>query len=279
MSKNVHPGFRDFEGFTLAEMEVILNKPFSKASPIEWLTMTHEEYAKIPLLNLIKYMMQIIVSNESIQLTAKGYLPPKFVTDIYAQGYIKDYVIENGISKLKKEADCRIIGLSRMLLESMGLIKKRKSIISLTKKGQSTLNDNPELLNLLINAYTFEFDWGYCDGFEDDGIGQAGFGYSLILLSKYGKKKRNSDFYARKYFKAFPNLIDRSLPPLFGSHEDTAYSAYTIRTFDRFLDYFGLVDTHRTDKITGDVIIKATPFFDKLIKCELKSRFQILSSK
>jgi len=70
--------------------------------------------------------MKIVDSHGELKLTKPGYLPPKIVKDIYAQGFLKDKIIEFGISKLSKELDSMTIGLTKNLFEMTGLGKKKK---------------------------------------------------------------------------------------------------------------------------------------------------------
>jgi len=88
----------------------------------------------------------------------------------------------------------------------------------------------------------------------------------LILLSKYGQTKRLDSFYAEKYFKAYPKLLD-SLEPTYGTLENYASRCYSIRIFDRFLDYFGLIRIEEYKKGFDSIKnITKTELFDKLIK-------------
>ncbi|MEA2043395.1 MAG: hypothetical protein U9N85_12715 [Bacteroidota bacterium] len=200
-------------------------------------------------------------------MTAKGYLPTKIVADIYSQRFIKDDTIESGISKLRKQSDSKSINLTRILIEISGLIKKRKGKISLTKKGKKIYSNNSELLKLILETFGTKFNWAYYDGYGDNQIGQLGFGFSLILLSKYGFEKQLDHFYSNKYFKAFPKLIDNIQPSQFDTTESQVGRCYSLRTFDRFLDYFGLIKIEMANKSwNADKYIIKTELFDKLIK-------------
>jgi len=115
---------------------------------------------------------------------------------------------------------------------------------------------------LLLNIFkTFgqKFNWAYFDGYGENNIGQLGFGFSLILLSKYGDKRQIDRFYSKKYFQAFPDLKDNMTKTNYGIGRPS--DCYSIRTFDRFLDYFGLI------KIDTDKFITKTELYDRLIKC------------
>ncbi len=257
----------DFEGYSPAEMELILYFTFEADSPIILQKLSDSDYQKIPILNQIKYLLELIDKNGEIKLTSKGFLPTKIVADLYQQKFLKDEFIERGISKLYKETDSITVNITRILIELAGLTKKRNGKLSLTKSSSKLLHDNYELLRLIILTFTTKFNWAYLDGYGDNQIGQLGFGFSLILLSKYGNEKRLDSFYADRYFKAYPKLLD-SIQPTYGTLESYSRGCYSIRTFERFLDYFGLINiqVERNGPNTLKYISK-TDLFDKLIKC------------
>ena len=256
----------EFEGYSPFDMEQILHFTFGTNSPIKLKKLSDSDYNMVPILNQIKYLTGLIAEQGEIKLTAKGYLPTKVVAELYQQGFMKDKSIERGISKLYKETDSLTVHLSRLLIELAGLIKKRKGKISLTKSGGITIQDNFQLLKLILETFAVKFNWPYFDGYGENNIGQLGYGFSLILLSKFGNERRLDSFYADKYFKAFPQLLN-SLSPTYGTVERYSRTCYSIRTFNRFLSYFGLITQEEIWK-GGDSIryITKTSLFDSLIK-------------
>ena len=259
-------GISDFEGYSPNEMQFIIYDTFGDNSPIQLLELCDTDLKKIPFLNQVKYLLQIINDSGELKLTAKGFLPPKIVSDIYNQKYIKEELIEAGISKLYKETDANTINLTRIILELSGLVKKRNRKLSLTKRGKAELNNNFKLLQSVLKTFGTKFNWGYYDGYGENEIGQLGFGFSLVLLSKYGNEQRLDLFYAEKYLSAFPMLIEVVETPRFRTKEEQLYNCYSLRTFDRFLDYFGLIEIEYENKFNSDKFIKKTELFDKLIK-------------
>lgn len=267
MNEQNNQGLANSEGYTPIEMRHILYDPFGDYSPIRLLKLTDADYKMIPILNQIKYLAKLVDKLVELKLTNKGFLPTKIVSDIYNQRFLKDELIESGISKLYKETDSSTINLTRILLEISGLAKKRYNKLSLTKTGKKLLNDSFKLLLLIFKTFGTKFNWAYYDGYGQNNIGQLGFGFSLILLKKYGDKKQIDKFYSQKYFQAFPDLIDNSPPTLFGDKLERPDKCYSIRTFDRFLDYFGLIEIEKGKKWNADKYITKTELYDKLIKC------------
>ena len=103
---------------------------------------------------------------------------------------------------------------------------------------------------------------GIFDGYQNESIGQFGWWYSLFLIREYGNITRNAKFYAEKYFEAYPYLLTERL---FVGSIDSNYLCYSVRTFERFLDYFGF--TESTEKKLLDHFVKKTDLFDKFISC------------
>jgi hypothetical protein len=221
----------------------------------------------VPIFNQIKYLTDLLDKTGEIKLTNKGFLPTKIVSDLYSQGFLKDKYIEKGISKLYKETDSMSINLTRIIIELSGFVKKKNGKLSLTKTSQKILGDNEELLRQILLTYTSKFNWAYFDGYGENLIGQLGYGFSLILLSKYGQERRLDSFYSERYFIAYPRLLDTVIPN-YGTLEKYSTNCYSLRTFDRFLYYFGLIN--KEEQVNGyDTItfITKTDLFDRLIKC------------
>jgi hypothetical protein len=267
MNERNYSPIPEFLEYSPAEMHNILFFPFHTESSIKILELTDEEYVKVPILNLIKFTIDLIEKNGEVKLTDKGFLPTKIVSEIYNQGFFKEENIEKGIVKLYKENDSISVRLTRILLELSGLVKKRKGKISLTQKSKDILNDNHKLLQLIMNTFSKKFNWAYFDGYGDNQIGQLGFGFTMILISNYGDEKQLTSLYASKYFNAFPQLKVLTIPE-YDTIERFSTNCYSVRTFERFLYFFGVIKIENEQKgfIRETFIIK-TDLFDKLIKC------------
>lgn len=267
MSEQNNRSVPEFEGYSPFDMHQIIYFPLGKDSPIMLQQLTDIEFKKIPILNQIKFLIELIEKNGEIKLTSKGFLPTKIVSEIYQQGFLKDELIEQGIVKLYKETDSMTVNLTRILIVLAGLAKKRNGKLSLTKSSKKIREDNYELLHTILVTFATKFNWAYYDGYGDNKIGQFGFGFSLVLLSKYGQEKRLDSFYAEKYFKAFPALIE-SINIINEKLESYTTRCYSVRTFERFLDYFGLINIDTQGKSFDSIsYITKTDLYDRLIKC------------
>lgn len=267
MNEQNNRGISDFEGYSPSEMNQILYSTLEPESPLQLQKLSDSDYQKIPILNQIKYLTGLIDKTGELKLTNKGFLPTKIVSELYQQGFLKDEHIGKGISKLYKETDSMSVNLTRILVELAGLTKKRNGKLSLTKSSTKILADNYELLRLILSTFAAKFNWAYYDGFGENQIGQLGWGFSLILLSRYGREKRLDSFYAERYFRAYPQLLE-SINASYGTLESYSTDCYSIRTFDRFLNYFGLIKIDKEDRgFNSKKYFTKTELFDRLIKC------------
>lgn len=253
-----------FEGYSPFEMHHLLYSTLEKESPIQLQRLTEADCNKIPILNLAKHLIDLIDKNKEIKLTQKGYLPLKIVSELFQTKYTKDKRIYLP-AKQFKEIEVPSIHLARILLEISGLIKIKNGKMSLSQNTKKIAADNNELLRLLWETFTNKFNWAYFDLYGENDIGQFGYGFSLILLSKYGHVKRLDSFYAEKYFIALPLLLERQDAEF---RQKRANVCYSFRTFRIFLNYFGLAEFEIGPMPEAGLYIQKTELFDKLIKCK-----------
>lgn len=223
------------------------------------------EYLKIPMLNMIKFLVSIIHKEGNIKLTGTGALPSKYVKELYALGYIKDPMIDDVGFKVSREDSVLSIQLARILLELSDIVKKRNNMLTLTKKGERIIADDSLFLIHIIDVYAAKFNWGYFDrhGEELYEIGQKDFTYTFILLDQFGEKFRPMDFYAKEYLNYLKDSYNIDV-----SNSKSASMCYATRSFERFLDFFGLVDMKSSaDSFRFDQV-KASALFKKLIRIE-----------
>jgi hypothetical protein len=261
----------DFEGLSPADMRYILYDPFSIDSPFKLKKEIPDNVLdQIPMLIQVEYLLNRINDLGEIKLTATGTLPTQMVKELYNQGFIKDYGIEKGYTKLFGEASCLPVHLTRIIIELSGFAKKKKGKLSLanTWKNKLISKNRQDIFFQLFSSYSQKFNWGYLDSYPSQLTGQLGFAFTLLLLSKYGKTERLDKFYSDKYLKAFPKL---SLDFNTGYFNDNAnghfHDCYSYRTFDRFLEYFNLTDSRTEGKYFTDKkkFIKKTALFDNII--------------
>jgi len=261
----------DFEGFSSSDMHYLIYNTFSPDSPLQIKKNIPDNILdQIPLFLQIEFLLSKINDLVELKLTAKGFLPTTIVKEIYDLGLIKDDEIEIGITKLYAETSSQPIQLTRMITELAGFTKKRYNKLTLTKAWREKLlkKNRQDIFLQTFATFAQKFNWGYFDGYSSQATGSVGFAFSLFLLSKYGKAERPDNFYSDKYLRAFPSLIDLFKEDQIGTALIRSFnSCYSIRTFDRFLDYFNLIKI-RTDVIPyldSRKMIKKSQIFDHII--------------
>jgi hypothetical protein len=248
----------DIDGLSPNQMSKLFYRTFETDSLLTLPALPESDYEQIPLLNQVRFFLELVARDKEIRLTKTGNIPVKMVKEIYDQRFILDELIEMGITKLYQEISCPVIHLTHILCGQMAVTKKRNGKLNLTKLGEKCLKSPSELLPLLLKSFCTKFNWAYFDGHGQNEIGQFGIGYSLYLISKYGEETRKSGFYAEKYFMAFPTLIH-------AIDDQGAIRCYSLRTFERFLDYFGVVKLESTKTFPrSDLSITKTELFDKV---------------
>lgn len=256
----------EFEGYSPYEMQRILYNTFDQYSLIKLKRLQEDDYKLIPIINQVKYLANIVSRAGEIKLTNKGFLPTKVVAELYNQGFMKEYYIEKGFLKLYKEMDSAGVHVTHVLLTLSGLVKKRNNKISLTKNGEKILSDDCELFRLILKTYVEKFNWAHLDYYGDNKVGQLGFGFSLILLNKYGNEKRIDTFYSQKYFNAYPTLLYNISDNTYSPKERYAANCYSVRTFDRFLNFFGCITIEEERKMDSKKYITKTEIFNKMFE-------------
>jgi hypothetical protein len=145
--------------------------------------------------------------------------------------------------------------------------------LTLTKTWRDKLlkKSRQDIFIQTFSTFAQKFNWGYFDLYSSQATGTVGFAYSLFLLSKYGDIERHVSFYSEKYLKAFPSLIDLFKDDPWVTDINRSFnSCYSIRTFDRFLDYFNLITIKSDGRQYDDSkkFIKKSPIFDEIITFE-----------
>lgn len=261
----------DFEGFSSTDMHYLVYKTFSPDSPFQIKKNIPDNILdQIPFLLQIEFLLSRINDLGELKLTAKGFLPTTLVKEIYELGLIKDEAIEDGITKLYAETSSQPIQLTRMITELAGFTKKRYNKLTLTKVWRDKLlkKNRQDIFLQTFATFALKFNWGYFDGYLSQATGPVGFAFSLLLLSKYGDTERLDKFYSEKYLKAFPSLIDLFSEDRWVTDINKSFnSCYSIRTFDRFLDYFNLIkiNTEGRQYYDSKKIIKKSSIFDNII--------------
>ncbi|TBH75997.1 hypothetical protein [Aquirufa nivalisilvae] len=244
----------DFLGYSPNDMKYLLYDALGKDSPVQFLDIIDDSSLdKMPLFRIVEAYLKIIQREKQIKLTPLGALPRKVITELYDLRFLLDDFIEIGLYKLWREEDCISIRSARLTAELAGLVKKTNGILSLKKATIKLLetNNRQQLFQKFFNAFVHKFPWSFNDAYPEVPVGQFGWGFSVILLDRLGNKVQTSNFYADLYGKAFPNLYTFFQDDY--STENRQFNhCYSIRTFNRFLLWFGFITIKKKDIINTD---------------------------
>jgi hypothetical protein len=256
----------EFLGLTPNEINYLLYDTFCDKSPFQIRNnIDNDTLNQIPLFRIAEEYLKIIQRDKQIKLTPLGALPKKVIVELYDKRILLDEQIETGITKLWKEQDCISILSARLTTEIAGLVKKTNGKLSLTKNGIKLIQpeNRLEFFKLFLLSFTQEFLWSFNDGYPEQPIGQLGWAFSVFMLDKFGDQPRQTDFYAEKYIKAFPNFIS-FFKPDYSTPQHQFMRCYSFRTFDHFFLWFGFVTVEKQsvyldldgDKFTRTALIK-----------------------
>lgn len=261
-----------FLGLTPNQVHYLLYETFSDRSPIHFNNDINDNTLdQIPIFRIAEEYLKIINRDKYIKTTPLGALPKKVMVEIYDKRILLDECIESGMVKLWKEQDCISIMSARFTLELAGLVRKSNGKLTLTKTATKLLdaNNRLEVFKLFLKAFTDKFLWSFNDGYPNQSIGQLGWAFSVYMIDKFGDQTHTPEFYSDNYLKAFPSFIEFFKSDHAGPERDFS-ECYTIRTFNRFLVWFGFVSIKKgkknsdTETITRNELIKKVFAFDQV---------------
>lgn len=260
----------DFLGLSPNDMYDLIYYPYENNSVVKIRSdIDNETLDKIPMFRIVEELLKIVRRDSFIKLTPLGALPKKVMVELYSYKFIPEYFIETGLYKLSRQQDSISIETARLVAEVAGVVKKIKGKFLLTKKGITLLKpeNRIHLFHLVLRTFTERFNWGYNDGFTDQPIGQKSWAFSVFMLAKFGSEFRDGHFYGDKYFTAFPHFIEDSSDTA-GEGPKSNNICYIVRTFDRFLDWFGFVIAEKGVRFLDESKYKASDLLQKVFTIE-----------
>lgn len=257
----------DFEGLSATQMRTMIYSPFSNNSIVQFADdITADTLSKIPIMSLLILFFEIIKSNNSL-LTKSGNLSPKIVKELYSAGFISEYMIDSGITKLYKEDSSMIVHLIHILSKLCGYVVKRKDKLIITKKGKILLDNPKNLIQDLFFNHAFRFNHGYFDAYPETEAGSTDLLFTLYLLGKYGDKDRAIKFYTEKLRIAFPDLLFDFADSPWNTPEEQFDHCIETRVYHRFLFLYGFISGIKSiDEPKKNIKISKTEIFDKFFK-------------
>jgi hypothetical protein len=242
----------DFCGLTPTEIHHLLYDTFDEKSPIKFQpNIDNSTLEGIPFFRLTEELLKIIARDTFIKLTPLGALPKKVLHELYDHKFITEGIIESGFSKLTREIDSVALRTMHITTQLTGAIKKSNGKLMLTKKGNSFLQPEHRIEHFkeVFSAFTERFNWAVNDTYTQGPVAQLGWGFSMYLLHKFGGEEQTMTFYADKYLRAFPKVLTFFPDREYMKPENQFYACYSVRNFERFLEWFGFVTIKREKNV------------------------------
>jgi len=267
----------DFEGFTPNEMHKLIYHPFDNdSSPLIMNTdMDANLVSDTQFYKFSTRYLEMLRERQPLKLTQEGNLPRKFCRELIHEGIVENERIAKRFRMypLMREDDSRYIFLINHLTQMIGPTKIRSGKISLTLQVDrfKKMKTVTPLFLFLLRGHINKFNWSYSDYYPESNIIQAGFGFSIFLVQKYGDKEKTDKFYAKKYLKAFPSVMRDFEDTTYDSAEEEFMRCYFMRVFERFLRRFGLVEIIKgaEDLFATDKTVVKTKLMDQAFEWKI----------
>ena len=269
--RNRHP-VDDFEGLSPEQMHRLISFPFESPALVEFPSVL-DSSPESPITELFG-MLASAIGEKSLKPTAKGNLPVKVVREIARKhmGEARYAFFERG-GEFRSEEEYDELHVTKITAELAGLIRKYKGRFILGVECRQLLKGDGmrAIFPILFKTYSKKFNWGYRDGHPDLDIIQSFFGYTLYLLTRYGKEWRNSTFYEDAFLRAFPAVVDSVPGDNYETKEKRLRRVYTLRTLERFAEFLGLAEIERSSEYSFDPVyrLRATPLLGDVVRFHL----------
>ena len=234
----------DFCGLSPVQIHALLYQPLGPASVVQWRTnVPNDVLDQVPFLRLTEAFLRLLQRETPLRLTPLGYLPRKYLRELYAHGFLLEEGLETGLFTLSREIDSLAITTLHQTTRLAGLARLVRGQLLLTKKGTQLLDpaQRPALWALVLDTFTHRFLWAAHDSYPSQTVGQTGWAYSVYLLARFGEQPHPVCFYAALYQRAFPFMLAEFTDPAYRTPLEQLTHCYGVRTFERGLNWLGLL--------------------------------------
>lgn len=268
-----HTPLDDFNGLTPNEMHHLMYDTFGERSPIQFRPAIADNVLdKIPFFRLVEAFIRIVERDKKMKLTPGGALQRKVLHELYGHRFITDWYIDSDYIKAWNENHWMPMFCARMTAVIAGLVRISKGKVLITSKGTKLLKagKRTDLFKIVFEAFSREFNWAYNDLYTEFPVGQLGFGYSMYLIDRFGSKRLPATFYSSAYLRAFPGLIEHFIDNTYFTAEKQFHNCYILRVFERFMEWFGLVQikSEKEQRYNQDAELTRSALFGQLFEIE-----------
>lgn len=266
-------GIDAFEGLSPAQMHELLYAPLDPgSSPMVLNTdLPDAAFAEAPFPRDCTRYLSMLRERQPLKLTQRGNLPRRFVTELWEAGVLTEDAPWFPDSAPRNEGASLYLPLISSITAHSGLTRKRHGKLALTRKAEAFLDKKPagELYRHLFEYYATRYNWAHGDRLAPSWILQGAFGFSLLLLQRYGREQRLTGFYAERFRHAFPALAREFPGSAWTSPEEEYGRAYKLRVLTRFAVRFGLAEEEEVEDdtlATGPSLVRAAPLLEQLVQ-------------
>ncbi len=241
MAKRNQTARDDFNGLSPDQMHSFIYSPYASDDLVHFPEQLTSE-PSAPILTLFNLLVAGI-GEQGLKPTAKGNLPRNFCREAALSYWGEEgYAEETRYGNINKEEDFFELHVTRIIAELAGFIRKYKGKFILSRECRKLLNESgmKVIYPRLFRTYIKEYNWGYWDGYPEVDFIRHAFLFSLYLLHRYGDQWQPETFYAARFLKAFPEVLNEIPDPPYGTREETLSSCYCLRSVKKFFGFMGL---------------------------------------
>ncbi|BEH08781.1 hypothetical protein GSUET_03930 [Geobacter sulfurreducens subsp. ethanolicus] len=262
----------DFQGLSSEQMHRFLHFPFETPHLITFPARL-DIAPEAPIMTLFGLLVDAI-GEEGLKATATGNLPRNFCREA-ALSFLGEegYREKTRFCGINTEPDFQELHVTRLVAELAGLIRKYKGKFILGRECRTLLAEQGPsgIYPRLLRAFTWEYNWGYQDRYEDFSIIQHSFLFTLYLLQRFGAAWQTSAFYADCFLRAFPAVLGEARPLSLETAEEEISRCYAIRALDRFAGFLGLAEIERdpAKRFSGEFRLRKLSLVDHVVRFHL----------
>lgn len=233
----------DFCGLSPTQMANWLYASFNE---LDWVTIsTPDDLSTSPVMRYLALILDEAMQNGgSFKATSKGNLPTKLVkqaSDVLPEFAVSRHQTHISISEFSGSNEDKFNALhyTRILTEIAGIIYRRSGRYHVKKSAQKQyqIHGVHAFFNLMLEAATSQYNWGYLDGWEHDVDLKTFWLFMLWRLQSHGCV----DQLIEEMATAFPDLLldfssEERLSP-----SQLLSTLIESRFIERFLQFWGFV--------------------------------------
>jgi hypothetical protein len=262
-----HESSETYSGLSAVQFSNLVKKFDSENSVVRIAPYFSEDVLDtIPLFVLLEEYLKIAERDKGLGLTGLGYVKRKPLVELYEKKYIPVPEIEKGLWTLRGESEWPAAGMLHDITLFEGWLRKYRGKLVITKKGKDLLRGSRSGFFRVFLKWFLVNSWPKTDLYPENRAIEGLVPYTFYLLHKFGGEPRISGFYADRFLEAYPSAIREVDVSEFSTPEERFSTIYSLRTFERFLGWLGLVSIkNRSEKLLdSEQLIRTTPLFNKV---------------